>query len=62
MGKNEYTKKIIKRIMALLWVVVATLFVINGHKVPGVQGLSTQMVGLVMLLIALYLYNKPYSK
>ncbi|WZL81353.1 hypothetical protein QBE53_16380 [Vallitaleaceae bacterium 9-2] len=62
MIKDEYGKAVIKRIFAFLWIIVGTIFVIMGHKDIGVQGLMIQMFGLVMLLLALYVYNKPHSK
>ena len=62
MIKDEYGKDVVKRVLASLWVVVATILVINGHKDIGVQGLMIQMLGLSMLLLALYVYNKPHSK
>ncbi len=62
MIKDEYGKDVVKRVLGSLWVVVATILVINGHKDIGVQGLMIQMLGLSMLLLALYVYNKSHSK
>jgi multisubunit Na+/H+ antiporter MnhB subunit len=62
MIKDEYGKDLVKRIFAFLWVGVGIILVITGHKDIGVQGLMIQMLGLSMLLLALYVYNKPHSK
>ncbi|MGL5540435.1 MAG: DUF6903 family protein [Erysipelotrichaceae bacterium] len=33
-------------------------FVVSGHGVVGYAGLSTMFVGLAMLLLSLYVFNK----
>lgn len=49
-----------KRIIGIVWFVVALALVIGGHRNFGVPGLIVQLVGLTGLLVLLFVYNRKY--
>ena len=66
---NEYTKKKVKVILAVIAALVCVALVIIGHSMgfmagmtQGLIGLGVQLIGLAGILVLLYLYNKPYTK
>lgn len=66
---NEYTKKTVKTILAVIAALVCLALVIIGHSMgfmadftQGVIGLCVELVGLAGILVLLYLYNRSYKK
>lgn len=66
---NEYKRKTIKVILAIVAALVCLGLVIVGHTMgfmasmsQGLVGLGIQLLGLAGILVLLYLYNKPYTK
>lgn len=65
---NEYTKKTIRNILALIAALACLALVIIGHSMgfmadmsQGLMGLGVQLVGLAGILVLLYLYNRRYK-
>lgn len=65
---NEYTKKIIRNILAALAALACLALVITGHSMgfmadmsQGLMGLGVKLVGLAGILVLLYLYNRRYK-
>lgn len=66
---NEYTKKTLKVILAVIAALACLVLVIVGHSMgfmsdftQGVIGLCVELVGLAGILVLLYLYNRSYKK
>lgn len=66
---NEYQKRTVKVILALIAALVCIALVVVGHSmgfmadyVQGVIGLCVELVGLAGILLLLYLYNRGYKK
>ena len=66
---DEYTKKKVKVILAVIAALVCVALVIIGQSMgfmagmtQGLIGLGVQLIGLAGILVLLYLYNKPYTK
>ena len=66
---NEYQKRTVKVILALIAALVCIALVVVGHSmgfmsdyVQGVIGLCVELVGLAGILVLLYLYNRGYKK
>lgn len=66
---NEYQKRTVKVILALIAALVCIALVVVGHSmgfmadyVQGVTGLCVELVGLAGILVLLYLYNRGYKK
>lgn len=66
---NEYKRKTLKVILAIIAVLVCIGLIIAGHSMgfmssmaQGIAGLGVQLLGLAGILVLLYLYNKPYAK
>ena len=58
--KNHST---LRAILILLFFVVGFALTIVGWKMTGkLEGLGLMLVGIVLLLTALFVYNAPYSK
>ena len=60
----EFWKEHVKLRLALIAVffVLGIVLVITGWKMTGeMNGLIRMMVGVASLLVALYIYNKPYT-
>ncbi|WP_159635841.1 DUF6903 family protein [Erysipelothrix anatis] len=47
--------------LQLVMFVVGVLCVVTGQKTVGIQGLATMLIGLGLLLMVLYCYNKRYQ-
>jgi hypothetical protein len=50
----------IKTLCMLVLYVIAVFLVIKGQILQGYYGLLMMLVGISMLLVELYLYNKKY--
>lgn len=66
---NEYTKKTLKTVLAVIAVLVCLALVVIGHSMgfmsdftQGVIGLFVELAGLAGILVLLYLYNRSYKK
>jgi len=58
--KNHMT---LRAVLILLFFVVGMVLTIAGWKMTGkLEGLGIMLVGIVFLLVALFVYNAPYSK
>ena len=52
----------VKIALITLFFIVGMALILVGWKMSGdLTGLGIMIVGLVLLLIALYIYNKPYT-
>ena len=53
----------LRGILIALFFVVGLVLTIVGWKMTGkIEGLGLMLVGIVLLLTALFVYNAPYSK
>ena len=53
----------LRGVLILLFFVVGFALTIVGWKMTGkLEGLGLMLVGIVLLLTALFVYNAPYSK
>ena len=53
----------IRGLLIVLFFVVGMILTIAGWKMTGkLEGLGLMLVGIVLLLTALFVYNAPYSK
>ena len=58
--KNHAT---LRGVLIVLFFVVGMALTIAGWKMTGkLEGLGLMLVGIVLLLTALFVYNAPYSK
>ena len=58
--KNHLT---LRAILILLFVAVGLVLTVVGWKMTGkLEGLGLMLVGIVLLLTALFVYNAPYRK
>ena len=52
----------VKIALITLFFVIGMALILTGWKMTGqLAGLGIMVVGLVLLLVALYIYNKPYT-
>ena len=53
----------LRAVLIVLFFVVGMVLTIAGWKMTGkLEGLGLMLVGIVLLLTALFVYNAPYSK
>ena len=53
----------LRSLLIVLFFAVGMFLTINGWKMTGeLVGLGKMLVGMVLLLTALFVYNRPYSK
>ena len=53
----------VRTLLIVLFFVAGMYLTINGWKMTGeLVGLGKMLVGIVLLLTALFVYNKPYNK
>ena len=53
----------LRGVLILLFFVAGMILTITGWKMTGkLEGLGLMLVGIVLLLTALFVYNAPYSK
>ena len=53
----------LRGVLIALFVVIGLVLTILGWKMTGkIEGLGLMLVGIVLLLTALFVYNAPYSK
>jgi hypothetical protein len=53
----------IRGLLIVLFFVLGMILTIAGWKMTGkLEGLGLMLVGIVLLLTALFVYNAPYSK
>ena len=53
----------LRGVLIALFFVVGLVLTIVGWKMTGkIEGLGLMLVGIVLLLTALFVYNAPYSK
>ena len=53
----------LRGVLIALFFVIGLVLTIVGWKLPGkIEGLGLMLVGIVLLLTALFVYNAPYSK
>ena len=58
--KNHAT---LRSVLIVLFFVVGMVLTLAGWKMTGkLEGLGLMLVGIVLLLTALFVYNAPYSK
>ena len=58
---KEYTT--LRGIMILLFFVLGMILTVAGWKMTGkLEGLGLMLLGIVLLLTALFVYNAPYKK
>ena len=58
---KEYTT--LRGVLILLFFVVGMVLTITGWKMTGkLEGLGLMLVGIILLLTALFVYNAPYRK
>ena len=58
--KNHTTLRLV---LITLFFVLGMILTIVGWKMTGkIEGLGLMLVGIVLLLTALFVYNAPYSK
>ncbi|WP_165442810.1 DUF6903 family protein [Senegalia massiliensis] len=50
----------IKGILATLFFIISLYLIIKGQTIRDLTGVSMMMIGLAVLLVELYLYNKKY--
>ena len=52
----------LRGILILVFFVLGLVLTVAGWKMTGkLEGLGLMMVGIVCLLVAMFVYNKPYS-
>ena len=53
----------LRAVLIVLFFVVGMVLTVVGWKMTGkLEGLGLMLVGIVLLLTALFVYNAPYSK
>ena len=53
----------LRAVLIVLFFVVGMVLTVVGWKMSGkLEGLGLMLVGIVLLLTALFVYNAPYSK
>ena len=53
----------LRGVLILLFFVIGMVLTIAGWKMTGkLAGLGIMLVGIIFLLVALFVYNAPYSK
>ena len=53
----------LRGVLILLFFVIGMVLTIVGWKMTGkLEGLGLMLVGIVLLLVALFVYNAPYRK
>ena len=53
----------LRAVLIALFFVIGLVLTIVGWKMTGkIEGLGLMLVGIVLLLTALFVYNAPYSK
>ena len=53
----------LRGVLIVLFFVVGMVLTVAGWKMTGkIEGLGLMLVGIVLLLTALFVYNAPYSK
>ena len=53
----------LRSILIVLFFIVGMVLTITGWKMTGkIEGLGQMLVGIVVLLTALFVYNAPYGK
>ena len=53
----------LRGVLILLFFVIGMVLTIAGWKMTGkLEGLGLMLVGIILLLTALFVYNAPYSK
>ena len=53
---------VLRLVLIAAFFVVGLVLVIGGWKMTGeMSGLIRMVIGVLMLLVALYIYNKPYT-
>ena len=53
----------LRGVLILLFFVVGMILTITGWKMTGkLEGLGLMLVGIILLLTALFVYNAPYRK
>ena len=53
----------LRSILIVLFFIVGMVLTITGWKMTGkIEGLGQMLVGIVLLLTALFVYNAPYGK
>ena len=58
--KNHAT---LRAVLIVLFFVVGMVLTVAGWKMTGkLEGLGLMMVGIILLLTALFVYNAPYRK
>ena len=59
----EFFKKHIRGILILLFFVVGLTLTFVGWKMTGkLEGLGLMLVGIILMLTALFIYNSAYKK
>ncbi len=58
---NDRTLGLIKTIAYIATFFIGLFLVVHGRTVPGWDGLYIMLVGFVMLLTLLYVYNRKYK-
>ena len=52
----------LRGVLILVFFVLGLVLTVAGWKMTGkLEGLGLMMVGIVCLLVAMFVYNKPYS-
>ena len=58
--KNHAT---LRAVLIVLFFVVGMVLTVAGWKMTGkLEGLGLMLVGIILLLVALFVYNAPYRK
>ena len=58
--KNHMT---LRAVLIVLFFVIGMVLTIAGWKMTGkLEGLGLMLVGIILLLVALFVYNAPYRK
>ena len=53
----------LRAILIVLFFVIGMVLTIAGWKMTGkLEGLGLMLVGIILLLVALFVYNAPYRK
>ena len=53
----------LRGVLILLFFVVGMILTITGWKMTGkLEGLGLMLLGIILLLTALFVYNNPYGK
>ena len=53
----------LRGVLIVLFFVIGMILTVSGWKMTGqLAGLGLMLVGIVLLLTALFVYNAPYSK